>query len=316
MRKYVIILALAGYLANSSQSFAQSAAGTHSWSADARHIALLDEGRVVWQLNIDPTQDKPYFHPLRTPSGLDMTLERPADHPWHRGLWFSWKDINGVNYWEEDPQRGVSDGRSIIKQVKSKLGKKTHRADIRIKLAYSDSTGTVLSERRRLTITPPQDGGYFITTDHEFKAEADARLYLEKPAKHGGVGWGGYAGFSFRGSDQLADVSFLAASGWETQADLTGYGEHEPWMGINAKNNGQDVALVIFDHQQNERFPSPWYVWYAKGHNLFFTPSVLFDGPLLLKKGQVLKLKYTVWITDGRVDSTAIEEQLDLKDKK
>lgn len=297
---------LLGAIVASGSLSAQVARNAFTWSNDEKHIALHQDDRIIWQLNVDTSQDKPYFHPLRTPSGLDLTLERPADHPWHRGLWFSWKDINGVNYWEEDPSAGVSEGRSVIKRVVAKLGKKEPNATIRIQLTYSDSARMVMTERRRITVSPPEQGGYWIDSHHTFTAKADVTLYLEKPAKHGGVGWGGYAGFSFRGSDQLIDVSFMASSGWKNQDDLTGYGEKEQWMGINAVNQGKDVSLVIFDDPRNPRYPSPWYIWYAKGQNLFFTPSLLFDGPLVLKKGQRLELHYKVRVADGKIDKDAI----------
>src|SRR5690606_18158371 len=54
--------------------------------------------------------NKPFFHPLRVPGGPSLTKLRPADHVWHYGLWFSWKYINDVNYWEQNRETGRSDG--------------------------------------------------------------------------------------------------------------------------------------------------------------------------------------------------------------
>lgn len=297
------------FISISTNSVAQESDNGFSWSEDQTHIALLKEGRIIWQFNFDKAKDKPYFHPLRTPMGLDMTLERPTDHPWHRGLWFSWKNINGVNYWEENRETGHSVGRSLIKKVKSNLKKGSAHANIRIWMEYADSGKTKLTERRRLDISSPENGSYLIKWYHEFKAAEDLTLYLEKPAKHGGVAWGGYAGLSYRGSDQLEHATFFTSGGWSNKSDLTGYGEKERWMGISARNNNKDVSLVIFDHPKNIRYPSPWYVWYSEGHNLFFTPSFLFDGPLTLKKGQKLKLQYAVWVVDGQVTTAEIENQ-------
>ncbi|SEL49149.1 DUF6807 domain-containing protein [Parapedobacter koreensis] len=308
-RFFALVLGIAALTVPWRDAEAQKSWNAFRWEKDKKHVALFNGDQVIWQFNFDPKEDKPYFHPLRTPAGLDMTLERPADHPWHRGLWFSWKDINGVNYWEEDPAKGVSSGRSLIKAVKTTLDKHTQTANIAMRLVYADSANTVLNEKREVVVSQPENGGYTVSWYHEFEAVTDVRLYLEKPAKYGGVEWGGYAGLSFRGSDQLKQPTFVASSGWSTQADLTGYGEKERWMGITALNNGKPVALVIFDHPDNERHPSPWYIWHAAGHNLFFTPSLLFDGPLALKKGEKLRLKYRVWVTDGEVDADAIEAQ-------
>lgn len=307
--KSVFRVIVLGFVSVSINSQAQQKNNDFYWSEDETHVALLKDDRIIWQFNFDKANDKPYFHPLRTPMGLDMTLERPADHPWHRGLWFSWKSINGVNYWEENRETGHSAGRSLIKKVKSKLGKKDAHADIRVWMEYSDSGKARVTELRHLEISAPENGRYLIKWDHEFDAKEDVTLYLEKPAKHGGVAWGGYAGLSYRGSDQLRHPTFFASGGWTNQQDLTGYGEKERWMGIVAKNNNTDVSLFLFDHPGNVRYPSPWYIWYAEGHNLFFTPSFLFDGPLLLKKGQKLRLRYGVWVADGKVTTAEIEKQ-------
>src|SRR5690606_37702617 len=181
----------------------QASSDTARWSKDARRVALLRNDTVLWQLNIDTTEDKPYFHPLRTPSGQDLTLERPADHPWHRGLWFSWKTINGINYWEEDVKAGVSEGRSLIRKVESQLND-DFSAKITINITYQDQTGPTIHEQRTLHISSPlEPPGYTITWDHSFTAAKTIQLYLEKPAKHGGVQWGGYAGLSFRGAATL-----------------------------------------------------------------------------------------------------------------
>ena len=71
----------------------------------------FDAGKLLWQLNHPKTGVHPWFHPLATPSGVEITRNRPWDHPWHRGLWFSWKYVNGVNFWNEDPRTGEPAGR-------------------------------------------------------------------------------------------------------------------------------------------------------------------------------------------------------------
>ena len=42
---------------------------------------------------------KPCFAPIYTPSGGLVTEYRPADHPWHTGLYFGWVFANGANLW-------------------------------------------------------------------------------------------------------------------------------------------------------------------------------------------------------------------------
>jgi len=280
-----------------------SAKSDYAWDKNDKMAALLHNGKVIWKLNFDKGQDKPYFHPLKTPNGHELTLERPEDHPWHRGLWFSWKDINGVNYWEEDPAKGVAEGRSIIRSINVE----THSdfsAKVTFDISYEENGLPVITETRKLLIgSPVEKDQYTIHWDQTFNFLKDVRLYLEKPAKHGGVEWGGYAGLSFRGSDSLTDQRFLASNGWENTADITGYGEKAQWMDMTAKVVGSDnvyAGLTIYDSPKNPRYPSPWYVWFAKGVHTFFTPSILFDGPMNFKKGDTLSLEYLVLVHDGK----------------
>ncbi len=282
----------------------------YSWDKNNKMVALMHDGKIIWKLNFDKGQDKPYFHPLKTPNGYELTLERPKDHPWHRGLWFSWKEINGVNYWEEDPAKGVAKGRSIIKSVHIET-LKDFSAKVTFDISYEENSIPVINETRKLFISSIiGKDQYTIHWDQKFKFQKDVRLYLEKPAKHGGVEWGGYAGLSFRASDSLTDPRFISSVGYNSTSDITGYGEKAQWMDMTAQVIGTDsiyVGLTIFDSPKNPRYPSPWYVWFTKGKHTFFTPSILFDGPMDFKKDDSLSLEYLVLVHDGKKSTDQLQ---------
>ena len=88
-----------------------------AWADKRGSLALMRGQEIVWQFNFDSQLSQPYFHPLNLPGGKTLTWASPPDHPWHYGLWFSWKFINGVNYWEEDRQTGHSDGRTTLSNI-------------------------------------------------------------------------------------------------------------------------------------------------------------------------------------------------------
>ena len=71
-------------------------------------IALIDPARelTLWKYTY-AGKPKPFFHPLCTPAGHCISIFEPHDHPWHRGLWFTIKLINGENFWEENVEHGV-----------------------------------------------------------------------------------------------------------------------------------------------------------------------------------------------------------------
>lgn len=98
-----------------------AASGTGSpslnWRESESSTALFYGDQIVWQFNYGPKLDVPYFHPVATVSGQVLTWARPPDHVWHHGLWFSWKFINDVNYWEFDPKTGRPNGRTAWSNV-------------------------------------------------------------------------------------------------------------------------------------------------------------------------------------------------------
>ncbi|MCX6877947.1 MAG: alpha-L-fucosidase [Verrucomicrobia bacterium] len=89
-----------------------TAAAAISWRRTETTLALVRGSNILWQAVADPAQGKPYFHPLATPGGVVVSDLRPPDHLWHRGLWWSWKLINGLNYWDQDPGEANMNGLS------------------------------------------------------------------------------------------------------------------------------------------------------------------------------------------------------------
>ena len=65
--------------------------GALAWKTNQDWVALVQGERVVWQFHFGTNDTKPCFYPVALPEGPDLVWHRPPDHPWHLGLWFSWK---------------------------------------------------------------------------------------------------------------------------------------------------------------------------------------------------------------------------------
>ncbi len=278
-----------------------------SWQKGKNSVALLNNGKIVWQHHFNKAEGKPYFHPLSTIGGSVLTGLRPKDHPWHRAIWFSWKYINGLNYWEEDRETGKSEGITELKSVKYKLTKQ-FGAEFNMELTYHPPTGKeLLKEERSVRLSAPaKDGSYFMDWKSTFTALAD-EVVLDRtplPGEPHGQSWGGYAGFSARLNNQLWDVKAVNDSG------LTGqlHGKVSRWMTYEAKNlKGQTVALTIFDHPSNINYPNKWFISNdPRTPFYYFSPAVIFDSRLVLKKGEKLQLKYRLLVGSGEIDQTKL----------
>jgi hypothetical protein len=284
---------------------------SYDWRQTDGSLALLNRGRLVWQFNFDKKAGKPYFHPVCLADGTELTWHRPPDHPWHYGLWFCWKYINGLNYWEEDRQTGLSEGRTEIRRVDVKLHD-DYSADIVLNLSYQPpgAPAVMVEERRIHVIAPDSDGLYRIDWTGRFTAGASDVL-LDRtpiPGEKDGQSWGGYAGLSVRFAKDISDWRLVDSEG---RKDLSAHGQNARWMDLSGGfAQGRAAGIAIFDHPNNLRHPAPGFVIMdPKPPFGYFSPAVLFNKPYTLPAGANLTLRYRILIHPGRLDADALERE-------
>lgn len=276
---------------------AQAEGVRYRWQAGEGSLALMEQERVVWQFNGVKGEGKPCFHPLTLTNGTCITELRPADHPWHRGLWWSWKHINGVNYWEENKKTGHSDGRTDVLTVKTKANP-DFSARIELELGYHlPGKEALMRESRVLTVTAPDaKGNYAIDWTAAFTAGAeDLKLERTPPRNFSG----GYAGLSCRMSKACKDWTYTGSEGTVGATNL--YGKCVKWIDFS-KGGG----ITIFDHPDNLRHPTSWY---PNQHMPFFSPALLFHQPYTLSAGKTLTLRYRIWLHSSAAGKEELERE-------
>lgn len=146
---------------------------------------ITDDGETIWQFSFDPTAGKPFYHPLRVPHGPPLTMLNPADHPWHYGLWFSWKYINQANYWEQNAETGRAEGATTWTPPHVHT-LPDGRANITLHLNYVHPSGRIdLTESRLILISRVKtDGSYTIDWSSEFTAGPAGALLDRTPLPH------------------------------------------------------------------------------------------------------------------------------------
>jgi len=266
-------------------------------------ISMRLKGKTVWTLNHRPDQGKPYFHPLATTTGEVFSDLRPKDHPWHRALWFSWKFINGINYWEENPSTGKSRGQTLLLSTKRKISPENEvRVDMTLAYAPAGDTTQIMREKRVVFIAPPDENGvYAIDWSSEFQAlENDVVLDRTPiPGQLKGRGYGGYAGWSIRMNKDVKGGVFLNSEG------LIGMAAHRQaarWTMYTAVSGG---TLIFMDHPENLRYPAKWYIAEKMP---YFGPAVIMDAPHTIKAGELLKLRYRLMICPAAIDALTAQK--------
>jgi len=276
------------------------AKSSYKWQQTDSSIALLNSKRTVWQFNYKRQEGRPYFHPLSLTDGTVLTSLRPADHPWHRGLWFSWKYINGLNYW--DPE--LPEGQTEVIDVKSKLGT-DYSAQIEMYISYHPpQKPAVLTEKRALTVSAPDENGcYYIDWVSVFTA-GENDVVLDRtpiPGEKNSRPYGGYAGLSLRMAKHTKNWQFLSSEG---PLEPESRGIKARWVDFSGSiADGGFAGVAIFDCPDNPRHPSSWWL---SGSMPYFSPAILFDKPYTLAAGETLTLRYRILVHTGPADKNML----------
>jgi hypothetical protein len=283
-------------------------AADYSWKRTDTTVALMTGDKVVWQLVHDAKADKPYFHPLATVDGDVITGLRPEDHVWHRGLWWSWKFINGVNYWEEDPNTLLSAGRSEITSVEVQC-RDDHSASITLAVSYHPpGAPPVMTERRVLDISAPTEQGVYAIdwTSHFTVGDAEVTLGRTAPYEKKGRWGGGYAGLALRGPVEHRQGWTFTDSNPEIAADkICNVGSR--WVDFHGVfASGATGGAAILDHPSNGGHPVPFY---ANLSHPFLHPAVLWRSPLKLAAKAEVAWRYRIVVHRGPTDRAFMDAQ-------
>jgi len=237
---------------------------------------------------------KPHVHPLRTPSGACLTRVEPPDHPWHRGLWFVVKFVDGANFWEELAPYGVQ----------------RHRDPTTIDWIGPDRETVVLEERRRLAhVDLGVDEAYALDVDVELRPAAD--VVLDRTPYSPEHGWGGYSGLALRGRADWVDTRLLLDDGSGPHDRLLGV--RSRWCDLSGAVDGTTGGVAVLDAPTNPGHPVPWYAstraatYGDDGWSNFLNAAFLWDGPREVAGGDVLRFAYRVVVHDGAWDGARIE---------
>ncbi len=288
--------------------FAAVSASAIDWKQTDQSLALTSGTNVIWQFNYSKDEGKPYFHPLTVngacgaAGGVALTAYRPPDHAWHLALWFSWKYLNGINYWEfakgEDKPLGVTELLDVKVEPRA-----DHSARFALSLAYHPRGGAnLLTEKRIVEVSAPdKTGRYVIDWDATFTA-GDTPVELERTKPYtskDGVKHGGYAGLSLRMAAETKDWKFFDSDN-RTTDKVSGF----PGRWFAAA--GPEATIAILDHPQSFRHPTPWYLVQKMP---FYEAAIIFNEPHTVPAGGKISLRNRILVRPGQATAKALDAE-------
>jgi len=277
------------------------------WVETDTSFALQKGEQIVWKYNFNELHGKPFFHPVVVGRN-NLTCISPDDHPWHLGQWFSWKFLNGVNYWEYQNGTFQSEGVTEITDIDI-TRHADFSAEISLEIVYHPIDGeNVLAEKRIIKVAAPLEKGD-VSMEYILKYKALAEIVdinrTPIEGEPGGQSWGGYAGMSIRFNQDFMNPHFI--SSWSETEDVSGKTGDWLYMGFTGLD-GKQAGSQIMVSPDSQREGAAWYTISTEDLPFYyFSPAHLYYKPLLLKKGEELVLKYRIDHISGLTSQEKLE---------
>jgi hypothetical protein len=276
-------------------------------------IDVLIDGKPFTTYYYAPSQFKPYFHPVRAADGRIVTRhfpmekdfpgeEKDKDHPHQRSLWFTFGDVDGVDYWAESAKvQGKIVQQSIDKLQEGKKGVIASTMD------WIDNTGRkVLVHKQEVVL---QGDATRRILDFTVRLTPVDRDVTFRDTKEGM--------FGVRLATVLKEArgtgTITNSKGGRTEKEC--WGKKAEWVDYSGTLEDKKVGITIMDHPDNLRHPTTWHV---RAYGLFavnpfglrdFTGDKSQDGSHTIKRGDNLTFRYRVLIHDGDAAQAGLDQE-------
>lgn len=254
---------------------------------------------------------RPYFHPVRTLGGELVTLYRPHDHVWHKGIALSLPNVERLgdpheheNFWggvtylrdagyRQLPNNGAMRHREFRHQHDSpQLVHLTHELDW-----FSQRGERWVDELRSFAITVAEEA-WVLSYATRVTNVSGATLRFGSPTTQGRPN-AGYGGLFWRGPRSFSGGTVLVpgqAGGDELM------GTTAPWLGFTGRHDGWGGASSLVFVSDPAGPPDRWFV--RSEIYACICPAPFFDTEVDLPDGESLQLRYAVVVADGAADPT------------
>lgn len=291
-------------------------------------IAVLIDGKLFADYVIG-NGPKPYIWPIVGPTGKEMTRAysmkwvdgEMTDHPHQRSFWFTHGDVNGIDFWSEQPGDGsplktASTGHGTV----SGHGSIVHKEWVKAEAAGSTATivtrndwvgpkGNKVLEDERTMVFRDLGDARAIDFTIELKATAGDVKFGETKEGSFGVRVPTEMDVDHKGADGKPAGGKIVSSDGATDKDA--WGKRAAWVDYNGMVGGEHLGVAILNHPSSFRFPTRWHV---RTYGLFaanpfgstsFDKETKDESGATVRSGESITLKYRVLFHKG--DASTIE---------
>ncbi|MBV9445736.1 MAG: PmoA family protein [Streptosporangiaceae bacterium] len=253
---------------------------------------------------------RPYFHPVRTLARDVVSLYRPHDHVWHKGIAWSLPNLGPENFWGgvtfrrgdgyvQLPNNGAMrhDGFDLA-MVKDDV------AQVEEALTWVTEYGeTVIAERRRIAAAAwPDQAAWLLAFETTMRNVSGRSISIGSPTTEGRDN-AGYGGLFWRGPRSFTGGRVVTPDRSDGGDEVMG--SRGAWIAFAGRHDEHDRSstLLFRDSPGNFSYPSQWFV--RSTPFACVCPAPFFAAEYPLGAGASLTLRYDIVICDGALDSAA-----------
>jgi len=295
-----LVLALAWHLAPCMGEGAGEASGFRFVDQpDAGELALQESGRAVFSFVYGPRlaagvaeryRRTGYLHPVHDPAGEPITMDFPADHRHHRGVWLSWPwmQVQGrdVQLWHPSPLRQHF-ARWIAQDIRE------DRAILAAEIDWMLDGERV--GRECTTVTAYRAGERSRVLDLVYTFEA-----IGEPIRVRGQEVHGYGGVCVRTTQDLRGGRLHTSEG-PLGGDV--HAQSFAWAALASDRRG----MAVFAHPENPGAPQAWLLRNSYGGIL--NPQWPGTEGTVLEPGDPVTLRYRLYVFLGEADPGHLAER-------
>ncbi len=245
---------------------------------------------------------KPYLHPIRSLAGEEVSLFRPHDHVWHKGIAWSLPHVGEHNFWGGPTYVHGSfyvqleNNGSAVHRAMTALSVAGSTASLSHRLDWISQQGRpVIDEQRSLTAALADPDTWTLVFETAMTNVSGATLSIGSPTTKGREN-AGYGGLFWRGPRSFTNGTVQSPDG--TGADNL-RGTRAEWFAFRGKHDetGRSSTVLIVDDTANPQHPPQWFT--RSEEFACLNPAPFFSEEVELDDGSTLRFRYAVVIAAG-----------------
>jgi hypothetical protein len=295
--RYLILLSLVLVISSCGPSSDKNA--PFSFKESDQGLGLYENGKAVYFYQKAPKTlggeyiCNNYLHPLFAPNGDTLTEESPADHPYHRGIYWSWHQhyINGKSIGDGWIMEDIS---QEVVEWQTSTDNNTASLDLTVlwKSPNHEQGKAYIEETTRIVVHQLKSGMRLI--DFEITLQA----LVPGVSLGGSDDEKGYGGLCTR-IKLPDDLVFTSADGHVTPETLQIVAG--PWMDFSGTfgTGGEQNGLAILCHPGTPNYPAPWILRQKTSMQ-----NIVFPGrdPVEISMDHPTRLQYRLVLHAGNAD--------------